>query len=142
MRIALAHDYLVQCGGAEKVLECFCELFPYAPIYTIVYDENLMHGMFKGKNIKTSYLQKIPFAPTRHRIFPPLMPMAIEQFDFSQYDIVLSDSSAYAKGIITGPETLHTATCTHQCVTPGMTVTNTQLTSIFQPSSKKWFLFL
>ncbi|MEI6587812.1 MAG: glycosyltransferase [Candidatus Moraniibacteriota bacterium] len=107
MRIALAHDYLVQCGGAEKVLECFCELFPYAPIYTIVYDEKLMHGMFKGKNIKTSYLQKIPFAPTRHRIFPPLMPMAIEQFDFSQYDIVLSDSSAYAKGIITGPETLH-----------------------------------
>jgi glycosyltransferase involved in cell wall biosynthesis len=107
MRIALVHDYLVQCGGAEKVLECFCELFPYAPIYTIVYDKNLMHGMFEGKDIKTSYLQKIPFAPTRHRIFPPLMPMAIEQFDFSDYDIVLSDSSSYAKGIITRPETLH-----------------------------------
>lgn len=107
MRIALAHDYLVQCGGAEKVLECFCELFPYAPIYTIVYDKDLMHGTFENKKIITSSLQKIPFAPTRHRIFPPLMPMAIEQFDFSQYDIVLSDSSAYAKGIITGPETLH-----------------------------------
>jgi glycosyltransferase involved in cell wall biosynthesis len=107
MRIALVHDYLVQCGGAEKVLECFCEIFPYAPIYTIVYDKNLMYGMFDNKNIKTSYLQKIPFAPTRHRIFPPLMPMAIEQFDFSPYDIVLSDSSAYAKGIITGSETLH-----------------------------------
>jgi glycosyltransferase involved in cell wall biosynthesis len=107
MRIALAHDYLVQCGGAEKVLECFCELFPYASIYTIVYDKNLMHGMFENKNIKTSYLQQIPFAPTRHRIFPPLMPMAIEQFDFSKYDIVLSDSSSYAKGIITGPETMH-----------------------------------
>jgi glycosyltransferase involved in cell wall biosynthesis len=107
MRIALVHDYLVQCGGAEKVLECFCEIFPYAPIYTIVYDKNLMHGMFDNKNIRTSYLQKIPFAPTRHRIFPPLMPMAIEQFDFSDYDIVLSDSSAYSKGIITNPETLH-----------------------------------
>jgi glycosyltransferase involved in cell wall biosynthesis len=107
MRIALAHDYLVQCGGAEKVLECFCELFPYAPIYAIVYDKALMHGAFEDKKIITSSLQKIPFAPTRHRIFPPLMPMAIEQFDFSQYDIVLSDSSAYAKGIITGPETLH-----------------------------------
>ena len=107
MKIALVHDYLVQCGGAEKVLECFCELFPHAPIHTIVYDKKLMHGMFEGKNIRTSYLQKIPFAPTRHRIFPPLMPMAIEQFDFSDYDIVLSDSSSYAKGIITGPETLH-----------------------------------
>jgi len=107
MRIALAHDYLVQYGGAERVLECFCELFPYAPIYTIVYDKKLMHGMFEDSQIKTSYLQKIPFAPTRHRIFPPLMPAAIEQFDFSQYDIVLSDSSSYAKGIITGPQTLH-----------------------------------
>lgn len=107
MRIALVHDYLVQCGGAEKVLECFCEIFPEALIYAIVYDKNLMHGMFDGKNIKTSYLQRIPFAPTRHRIFPPLMPMAIEQFDFSDYDVVLSDSSAYAKGIITGPQTLH-----------------------------------
>ncbi|MFA5961887.1 MAG: glycosyltransferase [Parcubacteria group bacterium] len=107
MRIALAHDYLVQCGGAEKVLDCFCELFPYAPIYTIIYDKKLMHGMFEDRNIKTSYLQRIPFAPTRHRIFPPLMPAAIEQFDFSNYDIVLSDSSSYAKGIITGPQTLH-----------------------------------
>ena len=107
MRIALVHDYLVQCGGAEKVLECFCELFPEAPIYTIIYDKKLMHGMFENKDIKTSYLQKIPFAPTRHRIFPPLMPMAIEQFDFSGYDVVLSDSSAYAKGIITGPQSLH-----------------------------------
>lgn len=107
MRIALVHDYLVQCGGAEKVLECFCELFPEAPIFTLVYDRKLMHGMFENKNIKTSCLQKIPFAPTRHRIFPPLMPLAIEQFDFSDYDIVLSDSSAYAKGIITGPQTLH-----------------------------------
>ncbi len=89
------------------MLECFCELFPEAPIYTIIYDKKLMHGMFENKEIKTSYLQKIPFAPTRHRIFPPFMPMAIEQFDFSEYDVVLSDSSSYAKGIITGPETLH-----------------------------------
>lgn len=107
MKIALVHDYLVQAGGAEKVLECFTELFPYAPIYTLVYDEEAMHEIFKGKNIKTSYLQKFPFAKKRHRLFPPLMSSAIEQFDFSAYDIVLSDSSSYAKGIITGPETLH-----------------------------------
>ncbi|EKE16288.1 MAG: hypothetical protein ACD_11C00021G0017 [uncultured bacterium] len=107
MRIALVHDYLVQYGGAERVLECFCELFPYAPIYTIVHDKEAMHGVFEDKRIYTSYLQKWPFAQKKHRLFPPLMPIAIEQFNFSDYDIVLSDSSSYAKGIITGPNTLH-----------------------------------
>jgi len=107
MRIALVHDYLVQYGGAERVLECFTELFPEAPIYTLVYNKDFMHGVFENKNIKTSFIQKIPFAKKHHRIFPPLMPMAIEQFDFSNYDIVLSDSSSYAKSIITGPDTLH-----------------------------------
>ena len=107
MKIALVHDYLVQYGGAERVLECFCELFPYAPIYTIVYDEEAMRGKFKNKNIQTSFLQKYKLARVRHRLFPLLMPVAIEQFDFRKYDIVLSDSSSYAKGIITGPETLH-----------------------------------
>jgi len=107
MRIALVHDYLVQYGGAERVLECFTEIFPYAPIYTMVYDEKLMHGIFSDKRMHTSFLQHFPFARTRHRLFPPLMPAAIEQFDFSPYAVVLSDSSSYAKGIITGPDTLH-----------------------------------
>jgi glycosyltransferase involved in cell wall biosynthesis len=107
MRVALVHDYLVQYGGAERVLECFCDLFPDAPIFTLVHDKEAMHGIFADKNIKTSFLQKIPLAKKRHRIFPPLMPMAIEQFDLSKYDLVISDSSSYAKGVITGPDTLH-----------------------------------
>ncbi|MDQ1284271.1 MAG: hypothetical protein QG620_619 [Patescibacteria group bacterium] len=107
MKIALVHDYLVQYGGAERVLECFCELWPNAPIHTLVYDKNLMREKFADKKIRTSFLQKIPFTKTRHRIFPPLMPSAIESFDSSNYDIVLSDSSSFAKGIITGPDTLH-----------------------------------
>lgn len=107
MKIALVHDYLVQNGGAEKVLEAFCELFPYAPIHTLIYSEKLMHGAFADKKIKTSFLQKLPFAAGRHRIFPQFMPFAIEKFDFSDYDVVLSDSSSFAKGIITGPKTLH-----------------------------------
>lgn len=107
MKIALVHDYLVQYGGAERVLECFVELFPEAPIYTLVYDKGSMHGVFSDKDIRTSFIQKIPFSKKRHRIFPQFMPMAIEQFDFSNYDVVLSDSSSYAKGIITGSETLH-----------------------------------
>lgn len=107
MKIAFVHDYLVQYGGAERVLECLTELYPYAPIYTILHNKESMHGVFEDKRIYTSYLQKFPFAQKWHRIFPLLMPPAIEQFDFSAYDVVVSDSSSYAKGIITGPDTLH-----------------------------------
>ena len=111
MKIALVHDYLIQYGGAERVLECIAEIWPYAPVYTLIYDEEKTHGIFKGKRIYTSFLQNFPYSRKNHRIFPPLMPPAIEQFDFSQYDIVLSDSSSYAKGIITPPETLHICYC-------------------------------
>lgn len=107
MKIALVHDYLVQCGGAERVLECFTEIFPHAHIYTIMYDKKLMHGVFEDRKIHTSFLQNFPLARKKHRIFPLLMTSAIEQFDFSDYEVVLSDSSSYAKGIITSPETLH-----------------------------------
>lgn len=101
------HDYLVQYGGAERVLECFAELFPEAPIYTLVHSPELMHGVFSERDIRTSFIQRLPFAKNRHRIFPQIMPLAIEQFDLSKFDVVLSDSSSYAKGVITGPETLH-----------------------------------
>lgn len=107
MKIALVHDYLVQYGGAERVLECFTEIFPQAHIYTIVHEKKLMHGVFEDKKIHTSFLQKFTLARKRHRIFPLLMTSAIEQFDFSPYDVVLSDSSSYAKGVITSPGTLH-----------------------------------
>ncbi len=107
MKIALVHDYLVQYGGAERVLEAFTEIWPYAPIYTLLHDPEAMHGKFADKRIYTSFLQRSRFARKHHRLFPPLMPVAIEAFDFSKYDVVLSDSSSYAKGIITRPETLH-----------------------------------
>lgn len=111
MRIALVHDYLNQFGGAERVLEAFCEIFPDAPIYTLIYDPKKMKGAFSERKIRTSFLQKIPFAKSKHRIFPLLMPVAVEQFDLSDYDIVLSDSASFAKGIITKPETLHICYC-------------------------------
>lgn len=107
MKIAFVHDYLVQYGGAERVLECLLEIFPYAPIYTLMYNPDAMHGAFVNNRIYTSSLQRIPFAKYQHRIFPLFMPAAIEQFDFSPYDVVVSDSSSYAKGIITKTGTLH-----------------------------------
>lgn len=111
MKIALVHDYLVQYGGAERVLEAFTEIFPKAPIYTMVYDKNLINDAFFDRKIFTSFLQKIPFIGSHHRLFPFLMPMAIEQFDLSEFDVVLSDSNSYAKGIITMPQTLHITYC-------------------------------
>ncbi len=107
MKIALVHDYLVQHGGAERVLQCFCEIFPNAPIYTLIYSKEAMGDSFADRRVYTSSLQKLPFSKNWHRTLPPLMPAAIEEFDFSMYDVVLSDSSSYAKGIITGPDTLH-----------------------------------
>ncbi len=107
MKIALVHDYLVQYGGAERVLESFCKVFPDAPIFTLLHNRETMKGSFEGKNIITSSLQHKALASKYHRIFPPLMPSAIEEFDLSIYDVVLSDSSSFAKGIITRPETLH-----------------------------------
>ncbi len=111
MRVALVHDYLVQYGGAERVLEALAELFPKARIYTLIYNSEYFDKIFSGRKIHTSFLQKIPFASSYHRIFPVLMPMAIENFDFSNYDLVISDSNSYAKGIITNPKTLHICYC-------------------------------
>lgn len=107
MRVALVHDYLVQHGGAERVLAVFADMFPKAPLFTLVYDKEAMRGAFEERDIRTSFLQRIPWAKRNHRLFPVLMPLAIEQFDFRDFDLVISDSSSYAKGIITGPQTLH-----------------------------------
>jgi len=115
MRIALVHDYLNQYGGAEKVLQSFMEIYPDAPIYTLIYDYKVFQkygtNPFLNKKIYTSFLQKVPFAKSYHRIFPPLMPLAVENLDLSDYDIVLSDSASFAKGIITKPKTLHISYC-------------------------------
>jgi glycosyltransferase involved in cell wall biosynthesis len=111
VKIALVHDYLVEYGGAERVLEAFCEIFPEAPIYTLLYDEKATGHVFKNREIHTSFLQKFPFSRKHHRMFAPLMPLAVEQFDLSYFDIVLSNSASFAKGIITKPKTTHINYC-------------------------------
>jgi len=111
MRVALVHDYLNQYGGAERVLEAFCQIFPQAPIYTLLYDKEKTGLAFEGRRIYTSFLQKAPLVKSYHRPFLMLMPLAIEQFDLFQYDLVLSDSASYAKGVITRPDSLHICYC-------------------------------
>jgi glycosyltransferase involved in cell wall biosynthesis len=111
MRVALVHDYLNQYGGAERVLEAFCEIWPDAPIFTLIYDKERTGQAFDSRRITTSFLQKIPFVRSHHRPFLMLMPLAIESFDLSKYDLVVSDSASFAKGVITRPNTFHVCYC-------------------------------
>jgi len=111
MRVALVHDYLNQYGGAERVLEALRHLFPEAPIYTLLYDASRTGWAFEGAQIYTSFLQKIPLVRKHHRPFLMLMPLAIEQFDLSNYDLVISDSASYAKGVVTAPGSIHICYC-------------------------------
>src|SRR3989338_3074011 len=111
MRVALVHEYLNQFGGAERVLQILSSIFPDAPIYTLFYDAETTGRVFEGKEIRTSFLQKVPLVRKNHRLFPLFMPVAIEQFDFSNFDVVLSISASFAKGIITGPGPKHICYC-------------------------------
>lgn len=107
MKVALVHEFLTQFGGAERVLLALKELFPNAPIYTLLYNKAETGKWFGKFDIRTSWLQNLPFAKTNYRWYLPLMPAAIQSFDFSPYDLVISDSSAFAKGVITKPPTVH-----------------------------------
>ncbi|WP_425058547.1 hypothetical protein SCACP_32060 [Sporomusa carbonis] len=108
MRVALIHDWLVTYAGAERVLEQMIKLFPEADIYSIVdYLSHEQREFIEGHNIHTSFIQSMPYARSRYRYYLPFMPIAIEQFDLSAYDLILSSSHAVAKGVITGPDQLH-----------------------------------
>lgn len=112
MKVALAHDYLREYGGAERVLEVLHEIFPDAPLYTAYYNPQSLgeNGKrFKTWNIKTSWFQRFPFANKLLSPFRLFAPMMFESFDLSEYDLVISSSSAayLAKAVITKPETLH-----------------------------------
>lgn len=111
MKIALVHDYLIQDGGAERVLQVFKDIWPDAPIFTLLYDRDRMGDRFHGCDVRTSFLQRMPFARTRYKWMMPLMPAATESYDLSGYDVVLSSTSAFAKGVITRPDTLHICYC-------------------------------
>lgn len=111
MKVALVHDYLREYGGAERVLEVLHELFPDAPVYTAYYNpDNLGDNRkrFKDWDIRTSVLQKMPFASKLISPFRVFAPMIFESFDLSEYDLVISSSFTYfSKAVITKPETLH-----------------------------------
>lgn len=108
MKIALVHDYLTRLGGAERVLRCLSELFPQAPIYTLLYDEAKVGAVFPKNKIIASRLQKWPaILRKRHRYLVSMLPRLVEEWDFSGFDLVITSSSAFTHGIITPTKTHH-----------------------------------
>ncbi len=112
MKIALIHDYLVSYGGAEKTFRVLTELFPQAEVYTLFYNEKIKKQFFPNKEIHTSFLQKFPaILKKRYQLLLPFLPIAAETIDFRDFDIVISSSHSFAKGIITRPKTIHVCYC-------------------------------
>lgn len=112
MKVALVHDFLMKLGGAERVLEVFARMFPDAPLYTLLYDRDACGKVFDESRVRPSFLQRAPAGlRQRQRYMFPLMPRAIESFDLSEYDVVISSSNAYAHGVLTGSHALHICYC-------------------------------
>jgi glycosyltransferase involved in cell wall biosynthesis len=112
MKVAVIHDWLVIYGGAERVLEHILDMYPQADIFSLIdfVPEHQRHFL-RGKTPKTSFLQTLPGAQKHYRKFLPLMPFAIEQFDLSSYDLVISSTYCVAKGVLTGPNQVHVSYC-------------------------------
>jgi glycosyltransferase involved in cell wall biosynthesis len=112
MKIAIVHDWLVTYAGAERVLEQILALYPEADLYSLIdFLPDAERAFLGGKPVRTSFLQRMPGVRKHYRRYLPLMPLAIEQFDLSNYDLVVSSSYAVAKGVLTGPDQLHICMC-------------------------------
>jgi|CXWL01.1.fsa_nt_gi glycosyltransferase involved in cell wall biosynthesis len=112
MRVAIVHDFLFKLGGAERVLKEIADLYPKAPIYTLIYDEEKCGEVFPKERVVASKLKRFPkFLQKRPQYLLNSMPEAIEAFDFTDFDLVISSSGAFSHGIITGPKTKHLCYC-------------------------------
>lgn len=110
MQIALVHDYLAQDGGAERVLKAFHEMWPEAPIFVLFYDKEKI-PQFAKADVRESFIGRLPMGRRKYQWFLPLMPIATERHNLHGFDVVLSSTSAFAKGVLTRPGTLHLSYC-------------------------------
>lgn len=107
MRVAIIHDWLTGMRGGERCLEIFCELFPEADLFTLLHVPGSVSSAIGQMSIRTSFIQRLPFAKKRYRSYLPLFPMAVERFNLKGYDLILSCSHCVAKGVIPPPDGLH-----------------------------------
>lgn len=111
MRVALVHDWIVNIGGAEKVLKVISEIFPESDIFTLVYSKDTIKKLGLSNKIYASFINKLSKATSNYSYYLPLMPIAIEQFDLSNYDLIISSSHCVAKGVLTKSYQLHICYC-------------------------------
>tara|TARA_R110002049_G_scaffold4601_1_gene31702 strand:- start:96487 stop:99342 length:2856 start_codon:yes stop_codon:yes gene_type:complete len=112
LRVAIVHDFMYTYAGAERVVEQLIHVFPHGDLFALFdFLPETERGFLQGKPVTTTFLQNMPFAKTKHRSYLPLMPIAVEQLDVSDYDLVITSSYLAAKGVITGPDQLHICYC-------------------------------
>lgn len=112
MRVAVVHDYFANLGGSDAVARALYDLYPGADLYTLlIYKRNRDAEVLRGIPVRTSFLQRLPFAERTHQPFLPLMPLAVETLDLRHYDLVLSSSHTVAHGAIPGPQAAHICYC-------------------------------
>ena len=109
-RVAIVHDFLLYPGGAERVLDALMALYPDAPVYTILYDHDAIGARYAHADIRTSFLQNFPrWMRRRHQWLLPFFASAVESFDLRDFDVILSSSGAWSKGLVTRLDTTHVA---------------------------------
>ena len=111
MKIAIVHDYLNQYGGAERVVEVLNEIFPDAPIYTSIYLKDSMPAIFKSMDIRVSFMQKFPLLKKHFKKYLLFYPKAIESLNLKEFDLIISSSSAFAKGAVPAKRACHICYC-------------------------------
>ena len=111
LRIAIVHYWFVNRRGGERVVETMAKMFPQADLFSLVVDSDKLHPTLRERSIKTSFLQNIPGGKRWHRHMLPFYPLALEQFDLNDYDLVLSSESGPAKGVLTSARTCHVCYC-------------------------------
>lgn len=111
MKVAIVHYWFIAKRGGEKVIDAFAEMFPDADIFTHVVDPEKLSPTLAHRTIKTTFVAKLPFARRFYQKYLPFMPMALEQLDLSEYDLVISSESGPAKGVIPSPDALHICYC-------------------------------
>ena len=113
IKTAIVHDWFAEYAGSERCVESFNNLFPDANVFALVdlLTSEERNIILKGKTVHTSFIQRLPFSKTKHRYYLVLFPTAIERFNLSKYDLIISSSHAVAKGVITNPNQLHICYC-------------------------------
>jgi glycosyltransferase involved in cell wall biosynthesis len=111
LRVAIVHHWLVTQGGGERVLEALASIFPDADIFTLIADPKSISPQLKGRRITQSFLGRLPWSGKLHRHLLPLYPMAVEQLDLQDYDLVITSDAGPMKGVIVAPGALHICYC-------------------------------